>query len=648
MLKFMLFILILVNCYGGEKMPEHKRIIQRSTTSERIDNKKAELEPNELAIAADTDDLVFKNTKGEFVNVSKDKYRVPNKDTLKQSTIFKIGDIVIVNGDESNDDGAEIKVKISNSQNGEYIQLNNGLYANIISNNSVDKRLKTKSKTTQGAINEIYNEVSIINTDIENRNIFITSLLTSFGRNNPYKTKGLINIVGDSISQGYDSTNNTYNSYVSILKRLLRIDLKTSNIGFEPFQPDYLNYTHKIINHTNWLFENDSQAKGANTLNGACYYTNTTSEFILDIYPIKSKTAIHFIKFSGGGTADIYVNDIKKGTINCNGDSLTNFSVIDSEYGNSGKMIVKIVPNGNGEIRLTGVSFFDTQDDLMINNFSQSGRSLLNTPNSVIDSFTNCDLLIFALNHNDYYGEDNIRILNEKLNKIKELSNSRNTNVVFLDFRFNHSENDLYRKKLKEICSQINGAIYINFPNAFKPDKTLTTQDEKLNVYKLFVDDTSHPSDKGMEVIAATIARRLGLTYHTKKDSILKLNDWYPLPLENGVSNVFKEYKHSSKYRLSDTNIEVSLYFKNDSIVQPNNKIIVTNFNNLIISEHTQFFTKEEEFTIRDIPQELETVVVRTLFKDYGIIPKLSIYSGKKSSLGAGSSFVINVQVPIN
>lgn len=126
MIRIILFIFILLNCYGGETMPDYKRIIQRTTTSERIEGKKAQMEPNELCITEDTDSLIFKNKNGEFVDVSKDRNTINSINELITSKKFKINDIITLNLPKPHKRKIESTAKINS------IQLNNGLFANII------------------------------------------------------------------------------------------------------------------------------------------------------------------------------------------------------------------------------------------------------------------------------------------------------------------------------------------------------------------------------------------------------------------------------------------------------------------------------------------------------------------------------------
>lgn len=138
-------------------MPEYKRIIQRTTNSNRIESGNAELEVNELVIVQDTDDIGFYNRNKEFIYTNKDRFKVNNLKELENTTKFKIGDIIEVLGKIMNTDGETTKYYISNSYSS--LQLKNGLYAHIIQNNFLDKRLKTTEKNIALAINENYDGI---------------------------------------------------------------------------------------------------------------------------------------------------------------------------------------------------------------------------------------------------------------------------------------------------------------------------------------------------------------------------------------------------------------------------------------------------------------------------------------------------------
>lgn len=86
-------------------MADFKRIIQRTTNSERVETGVADLQPNEICIVEDGEELIYKDRNGKIISVSKDKYKVNIIEDLKNSTKYKIGDVIEVLGYYTPGDG---------------------------------------------------------------------------------------------------------------------------------------------------------------------------------------------------------------------------------------------------------------------------------------------------------------------------------------------------------------------------------------------------------------------------------------------------------------------------------------------------------------------------------------------------------------
>lgn len=76
-------------------MPEFKRIIQRTTNSERIKQKKAEVEKNEIVITTDTEEMLFKGESGKFIPLAK-KNIFDSISSLKNADYLKNGEVIII------------------------------------------------------------------------------------------------------------------------------------------------------------------------------------------------------------------------------------------------------------------------------------------------------------------------------------------------------------------------------------------------------------------------------------------------------------------------------------------------------------------------------------------------------------------------
>lgn len=119
-------------------MADFKRMIQRITNSERIESKVAQVEPHEIVISTDTEELFYKNSAGEFISVSKDRNTFDTIEDLQKSKKLKLGEVVSLDGYYSKGDGAHHKRKIEASDDGSGVQLPNGLWANIVHSGEVN------------------------------------------------------------------------------------------------------------------------------------------------------------------------------------------------------------------------------------------------------------------------------------------------------------------------------------------------------------------------------------------------------------------------------------------------------------------------------------------------------------------------------
>lgn len=102
-----------------------------------------------------------------FLSISKDKFTVDTIEDLKLRKDFNIGDVVELNGYNAAGDGLGHKRKISNANDGTGVQLNNGLWGNVVPNSDgskkqdkIDNRLTTVSKDVVEAINSCYSPVN--------------------------------------------------------------------------------------------------------------------------------------------------------------------------------------------------------------------------------------------------------------------------------------------------------------------------------------------------------------------------------------------------------------------------------------------------------------------------------------------------------
>ena len=133
-------------------MADFRRIIQRITNSERVETGVADLQPNEICIVEDIEELIYKDRNGGFVSISKDKYKVDNIEDLKKSTKYKIGNVVEVLGYYEKSDRDTHKRVASSYNDGSGVLGVNGLWWNV--HNSTDYNNITNNFALSKKIND--------------------------------------------------------------------------------------------------------------------------------------------------------------------------------------------------------------------------------------------------------------------------------------------------------------------------------------------------------------------------------------------------------------------------------------------------------------------------------------------------------------
>ncbi|MGL5229576.1 MAG: hypothetical protein ACRC8F_02010 [Cetobacterium sp.] len=124
----------------------------------------ADLQPNEICIVEDVEELIYKDRNGKYISVSKDKYKVDTIEDLKKSKKYKIGDIVEVLGYYSKGDGAgHRRQKVAEGYTGEdaVIGADESIWKVVLSDYIDIRWLGAKNDGTTD-ISEIINKLNTI------------------------------------------------------------------------------------------------------------------------------------------------------------------------------------------------------------------------------------------------------------------------------------------------------------------------------------------------------------------------------------------------------------------------------------------------------------------------------------------------------
>lgn len=396
---------------------------------------------------------------------------------------------------------------------------------------------------------------------------------TAYTKYNPFGIP-CIPILGDSISHGAHSLDIFNDSYVGILRKMLNFEYNTDNIGFvtcvDKFTIDggstYEQNIHTILSNTGWTLVNAATSKALN----AAHYSATVdgSEIVYSMPTMQKSFALTYRRFNGGGTFEVYINDILQYTKSTDsGDATDTFfnltaSIPLSDNG-TGSATIKIKKVSGGEVDFSGMYYFNTRADFQLMNFSQSGRAILTLTHEQIDICCSCGTMIFALGTNDIAetGADQTTSINN-LNYLISSAISHKTKLIILDFAWTTGTYPAYRwvsDQLKIVHDSVPGSTYINFDqNTLATGETVKSGD--LTTYFGFTLEGTHPTVKGHKFIAETIANVLGLSASSKNMAERHDKIWKPFTLLNGWANGSTDPVLISAWRENGNEIEVRLY----------------------------------------------------------------------------------------
>lgn len=325
---------------------------------------------------------------------------------------------------------------------------------------------------------------------IENSNVFADK--------KKYSKRNVTNIVGDSISQGYNSTDFVENSYVGLLRKSLMAHCQSNNYGYVQPSTYYERQTYRdlFFTETTWVKSTTSDNVGFTS------YTTSTANAEIKFTFNKSinfkEIDLKFIKGASSGSIDIYVNGVLASSQNLNNAITVDHTI--SLY-NSNKINqlkeIKIV-NKSGTNSFTGIWFYNDRTQHVLNNYSLSGAKLGDTSQKIANEVMNAETVIFALGHNPTYAEGE----DITLQYFKNAYDTYKPKVYVLDFLW-YANRENTRTKLKEFADYCNG-VFVDF---------ITPVDVDSNdlISSGFLTDVSHPSDNGHKIIADKLIYTMGI-----------------------------------------------------------------------------------------------------------------------------------------
>jgi hypothetical protein len=367
-----------------------------------------------------------------------------------------------------------------------------------------------------------------------------------------------INILSDSISQGYNSTNNA-NGWESIMRDFLNLEFDSSNTGFASVWP--LAVYHTITSTGVWGDPNASD----NDYLGLTKRSSTDATATLSIVPKKlhNYAKIAYGQNPSGGNFDIYVNGVLHSSVNGTGVKDTKASTQIDLTSYSVPPTIEIRKTDATTTEICGIWYYNDANDMMMNNYSCSGAKLVEIPNTVIDQVTDANVLFFALGHND--GSSDMNVFEDKIDYLIAKVQANKCFVVVMDFIWSEDISTSVRKQqLKRLADESGYGVYININ-----EYLFGTNSTDMVDYGFYVDG-SHPTDLGHKIIAEAVAKVLGLSVSSKTIAKqLIVEDWHyigaagePAFLNSWVNSIDGTKKYRSRFRKVGNIVQVVAYVK--------------------------------------------------------------------------------------
>ncbi|MCO6690369.1 hypothetical protein KMZ27_13050 [Pseudomonas shirazica] len=386
---------------------------------------------------------------------------------------------------------------------------------------------------------------------------------------NPWGVRCL-NIFGDSISFGANANIIERDSYIGILKKMLNIELGSTNIGVLSILPRTSNeggtYDQYFSTYTSqtgtWV--SVAGAAAAHIPFGYALESSIPGSSQFYRAPISQRYVRLWFDGTVTGEIEIVVNGVVVQTLVTNGsgsgfDRSGALEIGALQAANRGVALF-IVRNKSGTIRITGLEFTNetTGTSFRVQNFSRDGRAGKFVGQDVINrACTGCHAFIWALATNDITGYDPAAqaAYDQRIDWIIAAALANRTRVVFIDWLYQQPYTHGLRASIRRGAASIPGAILIEADQIWTVSGLPYTEAER-NGRGLSLG--VHPEELGHQLMAETLAQRLGLTVTSKKQAIRRDPMWKALDMSaTSLVNTSTIPGRFTGYRISDRAVEI-------------------------------------------------------------------------------------------
>lgn len=381
----------------------------------------------------------------------------------------------------------------------------------MLSNEKIIKDIKKHENN----ITELGSQLADNIQQIKKKENSIFNINQFLNRRNSYYNYS-IGVMADSISHGADAIDLANDSWTGIMRKSLQRQFGSTNHGYVSMKCIMTNATGTlkdiidIEKTSDWTLNYDF-----NVLNGFSTYSSTNGGILtITVKKNTKKVQLHYVSEKGGGSFDVKdINDNILLSGSTNGESGKNVQTASIDTTNLvAPFVLKIVKTSTGQTKFNGVVLYDNALDIMFNNYSLTGIKLSDIPNNVIDIYAKNSILFFALGTNDR-GANATQTFTEKINYCIEAFNREKTFVVIQDFMWQSPYDNHFRKELRRLYENVPNSIILEYPSFFVNS---TNNQDWINAG--LITSTLHPTEYFHELIFEITAKKMGLTYTSKKE----------------------------------------------------------------------------------------------------------------------------------
>ncbi|MDM9556078.1 hypothetical protein QU926_20910 [Pseudomonas asiatica] len=395
------------------------------------------------------------------------------------------------------------------------------------------------------------------------------SVNANLSSQNPWGVRCL-NVFGDSISFGANANIIERDSYIGLLKKMLNIDLGSTNVGVLGILPRTSNeggtYDQYFSTYTSqtgtWV--SIAGAAAAHIPFGYALESSIPGSSQFYRAPISQRYVRLWFDGTVTGEIEIVMNNVVVQTLVTTGTGSGFDRGAALELGalqaNNRGVALFIVRNKSGTIRLTGLEFTNetSGSSFRVQNFSRDGRAGQFVGQDVINrACAGCYAFIWALATNDITGYNAAAqaAYDQRIDWIIAAALANRTRVVFIDWLFQQPYTHGLRASLRRGAASIPGSILIEADQVWTISGAQYTEAER-NGRGLSLG--VHPEELGHQLMAETLAQRLGLAVNSKKQAIRRDPMWKALDMSaTTLANTSTIPGRFTGYRITDRAIEL-------------------------------------------------------------------------------------------